>query len=125
VAARFGDWPYGELPVLVATHRKLLQEHPTVRIVNGPIDDLVAEAREVAGGRHVYLDGGALIRQALDSGLVDELTVTVIPVVLGRGYPLFAGTTKRHRFTLVSARSFDSGLVQLVYRPVAEQGIQG
>ena len=117
VASGFGEWPYEELPVLVATHRTLAAQRPTVRAVTGSIQDLVARAQEAASGRDVYLDGGSLIRQALDSGLVSELTVTLVPVVLGRGHPLFAGSAKRHRFALLSTKSFDSGLVQLVYRP--------
>jgi dihydrofolate reductase len=46
---------------------------------------MVAQARAAAGGLDVYLDGGALVRQALDAGLVDEVTLTLVPVVLGEG----------------------------------------
>ena len=116
VACGFDAWPFGELPVLVATTRPLEPVAPTVRAVAGDPVELLAAAREASDGG-IYLDGGVLIRQFLDAGLVDELTVTVVPVVLGAGAPLFAGVAQRHRLELVEARTFPSGLVQLRYRP--------
>ena len=112
-----GPWPYGDTPVLVATRRPLDPSIATARPVEGDITELVAEARRVAGERDVYLDGGELIRSALDAGLVDELTVTMIPVVLGAGRPLFAGVGNRHDLELLRQREIGGGLVELVYRP--------
>jgi dihydrofolate reductase len=112
------DWPYGDTPVLVATTRPLDPSVSTARAVSGPIDELVGEAKRVAGGRDVYLDGGELIRNALDAGLVDDLTITMIPVVLGAGRPLFAGVGNRHDLRLTATRELGSGLVELVYEPI-------
>ena len=120
VAAGFPAWPYGDLPVLVATRRPLHPVAPTVRPVAGTPAELVATARAAAGEAGVYLDGGELVRGALDAGLVDELTLTVVPVVLGAGAPLFAGVARRHALELVEAAPFASGLVQLRYRPAGE-----
>lgn len=111
-----GPWPYGDCPVLVATRRPLTPKAPTVRAVLGPITDLVAQARATAGDKDVYLDGGDLIRQGLDAGLVDELIVSIVPTILGAGAPLFAGVHGRHALTLVSSHAFASGLVQLTLR---------
>jgi dihydrofolate reductase len=90
-----------------------------VRAVSGPIATLVAEAKTAAGDRDVYLDGGALCRSALDAGLVDELTITLFPIVLGAGQPLFAGVQQRRSLELVHARAIGGGLVELVYRRAA------
>ena len=117
VSAFDGPWPYAGTPVLVATRRPLPDTEPTVRAVTGTIDRMVADAKQEAGERDVYLDGGELVRQALDGGLVDEMTVTMIPVVLGAGRPLFAGVGNRHELELRTARELGSGLVELVYRP--------
>src|SRR5690606_28954528 len=117
VAGFENGWPYDERPVLVATTRSLASPQPTVRAVAGPIDTLVQPAREAAGGKDVYLDGGNVIRQALDAGLVDELTITVVPMVLGEGLPLLAGTKARHALERVEVREAAGGLVQLTYRP--------
>ena len=118
VVTGFDDWQYGDTPVLVATRRPMPDTQPTVRAVTGSIDEMVAEAKQAAGDRDVYLDGGELVRQALEAGLVDEMTVTMIPVVLGAGRPLFAGVGNRHELELVSHREIGSGLVQLTYTPV-------
>jgi dihydrofolate reductase len=119
VAAMPGaPWPYGDRPVLVATSRPLAPARPSVRAVRGPVDDLVAEARRAAGDLDVYLDGGALVRSALEAGLVDELTVTVVPWALGRGRPLLAGLAGRVPLALEGARPIGGGLVQLRYRPL-------
>jgi len=113
-----GEWPYGDLPVLVATHRPLSPTSPTVRAVNGDIRTVVALAKEAAAGKDVYLDGGELIRQALDEELVDDIVMTVVPIVLGTGHPLFAGVQQRHRFRLLGHHTFAGGLLQLHFHPV-------
>ena len=117
VAGFPGDWPYGERPVLVATHRPLSPKTPSVRAVSGAIGTLLDQALAAAGGRDVYLDGGALVRQALDDGRVDEITVTVVPIVLGRGTPLLAGASRRHPLALTRSRTWPGGMVQLTYEP--------
>lgn len=115
-----GPWPYGDTPVLVATRRplppELETEVPSVRGATGRIEELVAQAKGAAKGRDVYLDGGALIRSALDAQLVDELTVSITPTILGEGRPLFAGVSRRHGLELESARPIGAGVVQLRYR---------
>ena len=73
-------------------------------------------ARTAAGERDVYLDGGALVRCALEAGLVDEITLTMIPIVLGRGRPLFAGVSQRYELELIGSRAIGGGLVELRYR---------
>lgn len=84
-------WAYGDTPVLVATHRELTGGPPTVRPVHGAIDAVLDEALAIAGERDVYIDGGRIVQQALAADRVDELIVTVVPVLLGRGVPLFGG----------------------------------
>jgi dihydrofolate reductase len=83
VACNFeGAWPYGDTPIIVATNRPLETANPSVQGHQGTIGELVTRAKTMSGGRDVYLDGGNLIRQALDAGLVDEVTLTLIPIIL-------------------------------------------
>ncbi|HEU4580693.1 MAG TPA: dihydrofolate reductase family protein [Polyangiaceae bacterium] len=112
-----GSWPYGDRPVLVATHRPLQPIVSQVRAVDGEIAQLVAQARDAAGNRDIYIDGGNLIRQALDAELVDELIVTLVPVLLGDGYPLFAGVRQRHQLEFVRHQRYGSDLLQVALRP--------
>lgn len=90
-------WFFGARPVLVATHHPLPQtpKGGDARRVEGPIDALVKEAKTAAGDKDVYLDGGDLVRQALDAHLVDELCLTFLPLLLGRGVRLWEGLEQR------------------------------
>lgn len=118
VASGFeGNWQGDAPPILVATTRPLEPVGPTIRAVSGDITVLVKEALEAAGGKDVYLDGGNLIRQALDAGLIDDMIITLVPVVLGEGHALFAGVSARHRLEFVSHVSYGGGMVQLRARP--------
>jgi dihydrofolate reductase len=86
-----GDWPYGSVPVFVATSRPLTESPTTVSTCHGNIRELCEQAKQVAGDKNVYVDGGNVITQALDAGCVDELILTVVPVLLGQGVPLYRG----------------------------------
>jgi dihydrofolate reductase len=65
----------------------------------------------------VYVDGGETVRAALDAGRVDELVVTVISVVLGRGRPLFHGLPRRHGLEIVYHRDYGTRGVQYMFHP--------
>ena len=118
-AVRGGEWwGYGDRPVLVATHRELGGDvRPTVRPVSGSIQELVELAKRVAEGMDVYIDGGVLIRQAADAGLLDDITVTIAPIALGAGHPLFAGIQKQYPLEILSHHTFEGGMVQIRARP--------
>jgi dihydrofolate reductase len=84
-----GKNPWG-MPFFIVTHHP--EEAPAnggFEFVNG-LDDAIARARESAGDTDVFVMGGAdVIRQALRGGHVEELTITIAPVVLGGGKQLF------------------------------------
>jgi dihydrofolate reductase len=111
-----GPWPYGDTPVFVATSRPLGDlPAPTVHAVSGDPVDLIAAVQAEVGDGGIYVDGGVLIRSVLDAGLIDQLTVTIVPVILGAGAPLFAGAVRRHELELQRSQAYGNGLVQLVY----------
>ena len=94
-AEHWGDKnPWG-IPVFIVTHRPEEQpEGDAFTFVSG-VEEAVRRARDAAGDKNVHVMGGAdVIRQALEAGLVDELTIIVAPVVLGGGKRLFEGFTK-------------------------------
>ena len=87
----FGKWPYGATPVIVMSRREtpLPDDVPdTVTLSRESPQDLVESASR-RGVKHLYIDGGVTIQGFLDQGLIDELTITVIPILLGAGRPLF------------------------------------
>ena len=89
-----GENPW-DMPLFVVTHRP--EEEPDgagFTFVSG-VEEAVARAKEAAGDKDVHIMGGAdVIRQALEAGLVEELTIIVAPVVLGGGKRLFDGFSR-------------------------------
>jgi dihydrofolate reductase len=110
-------WPHAERHTVVATNRPLVDAPAGVSPAAGTIDELIAISKDHAGAKDIYLDGGDLIRQSLDRSLVDEIIVTLCPIVLGAGIPLFAGTSRRHQLKLRKHELLPGGLVQLTYAP--------
>jgi dihydrofolate reductase len=90
-----GAWggrnPFG-VPFFIVTHRPEDEPPGAGFSFVGGLEEALARAREAAGGKDVHVMGGAdLIRQALAAGQVEELTITIAPVVLGGGKRLFEG----------------------------------
>jgi dihydrofolate reductase len=114
----YDAWFYGDRPVLVATHHPIppAPKGGNARAVRGPIEQLVAEAKAAAGERDVYLDGGDLVRQGLDAGLVDELCLTFLPLVLGRGIRLWDGLQNRNDFEFDPPVMHEGRMVQITAR---------
>lgn len=119
----FGAWPYAGKAVYVLSGRELgvlpgfvPRGESGPRRLSGSIEEALG-AVAAAGARSVYLDGGQVARQALGAGLVDELTLSMVPTILGRGRPLFGPELPGSEWELLGSRSFPSGLVQSRYAP--------
>ncbi|HUJ28034.1 MAG TPA: dihydrofolate reductase family protein [Myxococcales bacterium] len=113
VVRGFPEWPYAGKRVVVCTRRPIDPMHGEEAWPGAPRDLAEKLARE--GVRRVYLDGGELISSFLREGLVDELTVSVVPVILGGGRRLFCGAMPSAALKLVEATPYPSGLVKLRY----------
>jgi dihydrofolate reductase len=111
--AAFEPWPYEGKRTLVLTHRSLAPR-VGVEMRSGALADIL-DALGAEGAAHVYLDGGDVVRQALAADLVDRLTLSWVPVVLGKGVRLFDGDLPTRRFKLEGTSQFPSGLAQARY----------
>jgi dihydrofolate reductase len=81
-----------------------------------PDFDAVRRLRKEAGGE-IYVVGGPMtVAGLLDAGLIDELRLTLHPVVLGGGTPLFGRVGHEHQLRLTSTTPLESGVVRLIYR---------
>ena len=114
----FDHWPCGKKPVIVLS--KSLTEVPSHLADVVSIDP--AEPRAFIeklvewSYNHIYLDGGKVIQSFLRDGLVDEMTITVIPVLIGEGIPLFGKLEKDVKLKLLRSRSWTNGMVQSIYK---------
>jgi len=113
------DWPYGDRNVFVLTRNP----HPAtdkITFYSGSLPELISSVKS-KDGKNIYCDGGAeTIHQLLQEDLIDELTVSVIPILLGEGIRLFNGNYPEKKLRLVHCNSFEKGLVQLHYVGIKE-----
>jgi len=116
----FDQWPYGQRRFVVMSRTR--QSFTVPDHVTATIQVSSASPRELmvalggAGARHVYVDGGQVIQAFLREGLVDEITISRLPVLLGDGIPLFGGLAADVALKHVATQSFPSGVVQSKYR---------
>ena len=115
-------WPY-EQPTWVFTSRTLpLIPGADIRFVRGDVRPVHAEMVTAVGGKNVWIvGGGELAGQFHDHGLLDELIVTVAPVTLGGGAPLFPRTITTPPLRLVSVQTYADTFAQLRYEVVRER----
>jgi dihydrofolate reductase len=112
----FGAWPFVSKRVVVLTNRPLAT-NPGVETASGSLTRAL-ESLHSSGARHVYLDGGKLVQQGLSEGVVDALTLSLVPHILGSGRPLFTSGLPELSLQLVGSEAFPTGLVQLRYQRV-------
>lgn len=119
---RFGSWPYGSKLVVVLSGSALEIPSDLAQSVEAMSCPPAEVVRRLAarGLRHLYVDGGRTIHGFLEAELIDELIITRIPVLIGRGIPLFGPRTDDVRLHHLETRSFAGGLVQSRYEVVRE-----
>ena len=116
VVLGFPEWRYDGTRVRVLSKSlKASDMRHGAELFAGSPAELVAELR-AEGVKRAYVDGAAVIRSFLDANLVTDLTISVIPVILGRGIRLFGDALAKHDLVLEESRAFPSGLVQSCYR---------
>lgn len=113
------EWPYKGKPYWVLSSRELRVpqgEGVEVRVANAQVADLHEEMIASAGEGNLWVVGGGNVAsQFAAGGLLDEVLVTVVPVVLGGGQPIFDDPLPGPPMQLTGTRTFDSGLVELTY----------
>jgi dihydrofolate reductase len=118
-AAEGGDWPYAGKPTWVLSSRELPElqgEDVDIRIVEAPVRELYDQMITAAGERQLWVVGGGNVAsQFADEGLLDEVLLTVVPVVLATGKPVFDRRLPGGPMQLTGTRALDSGMVQLRY----------
>jgi len=110
-------WPYGDTPVVVVTGRKwpTTSTRKTVEFYSGDLKTLV-EVKLAPRYRNIWLVGGAMLCQRfLELGLVDEIRLTIAPVLLAEGLRLFGGSLTEQRWNLKNVVAYKNGFVELSY----------
>ncbi|NEP13623.1 MAG: dihydrofolate reductase [Symploca sp. SIO2C1] len=118
----FGKWPYGTKPVIVLSRNKIAIPEQLAQTVSDSSEspkDLCERLSKV-GAKRLYIDGGITIQRFLAEGMINDLTITVIPVILGSGIPLFGNLKKDITLKHLATKTYDFGFVQLSYEVVKD-----
>jgi len=110
-------WPYGDTPTVVTTNRDLksTSTKKSVEFYSGDLKRLVDQIL-APRYRNIWLVGGAMLCQSfLELGLVDEIRLTIAPVLLGEGLRLFGGSPTEDRWKLKNVVAYKNGFVELSY----------
>lgn len=113
----FEEWPYRDKRVVVLSSHYAQAFQPVAEGVWGssaPPDEPAAQLDHL-GARCVYVDGGKTIQGFLRAGLIDEMTITRAPILLGDGIPLFGGLARDVELLHRATRTFTNGMVQSRY----------
>jgi dihydrofolate reductase len=109
-------WPYGDTPTVVVTNRELPSTRKNVEFYSGDLKRLVDEILAPRYG-NIWLVGGAMLCQSfLRLGLMDEISLVIVPILLGEGLHLFDNSAIESRWHLKNVVAYKTGLVELLYR---------
>lgn len=113
------EWPYAK-PVFVWTsHLKSVPKDLSekVQLINGNPKQIISKLNEM-NCHSIYIDGAKTIQSFLNEDLIDEMTITTIPLLLGSGIPLFNDLSKELNFSAVESKVYSHGIIQAVYKRI-------
>jgi dihydrofolate reductase len=116
----FPEWPYGNRQVVVLSSRPL--DFSGVR--GGRVEQMSGDPTEIfsklstRGFKHAYVDGGVTAQCFLRAGLIQRITITRVPVLIGDGIPLFGSLPHDVQLRHITTQTYAGGLVKSEYEVV-------
>ncbi len=108
-------WPYGDKPVIVLTSRNLKSERESVKFYNGDLQNLVTNNLKSQYQNIWMVGGGELTRDFLLHKLADELVISILPVILGKGVRFFKSIDTQINLHLKEEKAYSDGMIELTY----------
>ncbi|WP_170765490.1 dihydrofolate reductase family protein [Ruegeria lacuscaerulensis] len=115
----FGEWPY-TIPCIVMSRTMTDEDIP--EDLRGKVEvttlapKSLLDSLEKRGLKQAYVDGGAIIRSFIQAGLIEDMKISIVPILLGDGIRIFGSNDTDIDLELVSSIAFPSGLVDLEYK---------
>ena len=116
----FPEWPYGSRQVVVLSSRPLdlsAVRGRRVEQMSGDPKEIVSQLSS-RGFKHAYIDGGVTAQGFLRAGLIQRITITRVPVLIGDGIPLFGSLPHDVKLRHVATQTYKSGLVKSEYEVI-------
>lgn len=112
----FGEWPYEKKVFVLSNSLREIPRDLTskVEIINGKIQNVLQNLSDI-GFKNLYIDGGRVIQSFLRDNLIDEMYITRLPILLGKGIPLFGEMDEQVRFSKVESIRLNKYLVMSHY----------
>lgn len=108
-------FPHSDKQCFVVTNKNV-DETSYIKSFSGDLIPLINLLKS-KDGKYIFIDGGAnIINQLLNSNLIDEFIISIIPIILGKGISLFGSNIKPIKLELIETKSFTSSLVQVHYK---------
>ena len=108
-------WVYGDKPTIVLTHRDLSSDRASVQFRSGELERLVNEELKPKYKSIWVCGGAAVVKEFLRLGLVDEVCMTIAPIIIGDGVPFFDHVGVENPLHLKDVKAYKSGMVELWY----------
>ena len=114
----FDVYPYKGKKVYVFTRKKVRRNNneQDCEYIDTNIQDFVTNLTQLIGKDIWLLGGGEIVSVLLNAGLVDEIILSIHPIILGTGIPLLKNIQKEVNLKLENSLSFERGLTQLCYK---------
>lgn len=112
----FGQWVYDKPVFILSNSLKELPEHllDKAEIVCGDIEKIIAHLNQ-KGDENLYIDGGRVIQSFLQEDLIDEMIITRVPILLGKGISLFGELEQHLQFRHKKTEIYNNSLVKSYY----------
>jgi len=108
-------WAYGDKPTIVLTNRKLTSDKQNIEFYSGDLNKFVTE-RLKPNYKNVWVVGGSMLtKDLLQTKLVDEIRVSILPIILGDGLLFFDHIGQEQALHLKDTKAYKNGMVELSY----------
>jgi len=123
VMTQVPEFPHADLETYVIT-RQAMPDVGEIHFYSGDLPRLLAKLK-AEDGQNIFIDGGAeLVNHLLKNRLIDEIILSIIPILLGEGVRLFQDIRIEQRLTLLKSQTYEKGLVQLHYKRADDDSIE-
>jgi dihydrofolate reductase len=111
----FGEYPYPGVKTYVFSNKSTLSTSQDIEIITENINTFIPKLKQQKG-KNIWLVGGAqIVFELINQKLIDEIILSIHPIILGEGITLFPAKITPQNFQLSQCQTYNTGLVQLSY----------